>query len=664
MNTRPLTVRCQILKTVAWLLVALPHSAVASMPIVLQEVDNAAQINQANSTLEQASLDLQQWQLEQLQRLHLVGHASWLEVAQQRVAVEQLAARNRATNQFSGFLAAIRPKIAASLATVKAANSRGSAESVRLFAPNSVRLVGWFEAGQVTPELANTYRQSLQEAIEKINDLEFRDGKSNLATEHLDANHAASAQQPRTMQQQRADLQLAINQAELALATAKSQGRALLQRRLKSFEEATKSSTLSRHPNGPPPSELLARAGTPMIDARASDGLMRAVSNVIRAEASAEGKKQALELAFERQTTRVTALVELGERGFASRQELQQAKDEQRRLECEIKLVELRHETHARVCRELADEIATTQALPDATPVESLPREVLCHATAVRHLLQLRHAQFASEAAGSVARIQLAMLKQQFSRLQRIVDQGAGQPGELKQHRLAIRECEANGLAAREQLVVLRQEERRFLEQFTAQHSSASHDWQTAGGDLLDGSEWIRHLVPQLVTAIVTVNRVDHVWRAATPGIPISGYFERPTVLESDLSASVWDALNSPASDAYSTFSASLWKNSLGLRPGFPARSKRLFSVERCSLDEGPPRSLVQFVPFELCHVYPGLSTKPSSTMFRSRLPHYAAEYAFGIRRLDSPTRPAGGRRATAYGGPWFLPGSPNNFRY
>ena len=62
-----------------------------------------------------------------------------------------------------------------------------------------------------------------------------------------------------------------------------------------------------------------------------------------------------------------------------------------------------------------------------------------------------------------------------------------------------------------------------------------------------------------------------------------------------------------------------------------------------------------------LCFPNYGVFWRRSTTL--AHVPDYSEYYAFGIRRTDFRAPPSKHGRATSYGGPWYLPGAPTNFR-
>jgi hypothetical protein len=77
--------------------------------------------------------------------------------------------------------------------------------------------------------------------------------------------------------------------------------------------------------------------------------------------------------------------------------------------------------------------------------------------------------------------------------------------------------------------------------------------------------------------------------------------------------------------------------------------------------DDAPPATpTTPSYALRIRSLHQRLSSQPRGLVYHS--PRYTDYYAFGIRRTDRPVS-GHGRRATPYGGPWYLPGAPTNFR-
>ena len=203
---------------------------------------------------------------------------------------------------------------------------------------------------------------------------------------------------------------------------------------------------------------------------------------------------------------------------------------------------------------------------------------------------------------------------------------------------------------------LLRREEQRFVGQFAVQYNAKWVLVQDEHGQLVHRNNVREQGVPWL--AISYVSSSAPVLR---PGEYPLGYIESPAAFQYCASATddhVSHALTLPVIAWRSPAWLRVRRRLASSRPAMvylPAASRLALATDTMTY----PKDLSCYVPFDLGQLDPGRA----NLVFRSRLHTYSDGYAFGIRRIDGSSTVRNRPRANAYGGPWYLPGSPTNFR-
>jgi hypothetical protein len=404
--------------------------------------------------------------------------------------------------------------------------------------------------------------------------------------------------------------------------------------------------------------------------------LRAATLRVAAKEARSRGRIRAARLAVERLGTRLETLEQLDAKGLADRVELALAREELSLAKSDLSDVRAERSILRDSYRELlrsepvGQQHCETSLPPDASAFEPdhLPVSSLVFPAAVRRIVDLRQKQCETEARRAALVAELTMLEElarrlddvcgKFAETQNRSKESAGSDAlkeslttgahqEQEEVRLKIASIKAELLAADELLEILQLEACRFVHQVLHQFDGRGEARVLArAGDRRGRRTRVdrrrnARLAPNYVEsfgAIRLAQRCDH----ADPPLDLA---DPPTTrpLEDQLAPSHARYISTPSMDFLigATWIKDRDGESLGLRhdedtrPSTPSYALRIRSLHR------------------------RLSSQPRGLTYHG--PRYTDYYAFGIRRTDRPASRHG--RATPYGGPWYFPGAPTNFR-
>ena len=641
--------RCPICLVVCFASSSWSATFLADRPLVLHELLVNEAVSVAAAKVDAAHLDLAEWRFEQLDDLRSRGFASWLEMAQQRVWVETMRARVAATDQYRVYLQGMAERVAKEVTRTDALSDR---ESVRLFVPGSPRLVGWLESHHLTPKTVIRQRELLQQALAECDAID----PSAVAQEvekaaRRVAGLRAHERNDDAARLRHAELNLRLVQAELALARASLAQREVLERRLALLPAWDGKDRESQ-------STSYARSGTLLVDITCDPDLASMTRAVVLAETSQTDDLDFLESQKRQLVARIKRLKELARHPWAGQDELSQA---QAGLENVMRTLDQRwvlqqQQLHLLQAIDDADETTSHEVVASKYPQTGPTSELLCHATALRHLSEIQRARFQVEATRQSMVAQCAHLREYERRLNKVADRGGDRPGELQHVRDRVLLCEQQIRSLEKQNELLRSEEQRFVSQFAVQYNAKWVLVQDDRGQLVRRNNFRDQGSPWLPISYLS----SHTPVVRPREYPL-GYIESPAAYKYCTSAAddhVSHTLTLPVTMWRSPAWFRVRRNLAYSQPAtvyLPTASRLALAADSITY----PKDLSCYVPFDLGQLDPGRA----NIVFRSRLNIYSHEYAFGIRRIDSGSPMRNRPRANAYHGPWYLPGLPTNFR-
>lgn len=614
----------------------------AETPLVLAELAANRAIADADLARAQAEQDLAQWKLDQLEMLRSRGHASWQEIAEQRVVVKKQAALTRAAEQY---LAAVI-KWQAGAADARLQRPIIDTESIRLYLPGSIRLVGWVPAEQASNTLVSRQLQQLIAEHEQHSNIDLL----SMASAVEQAEHAVEvySRLANTHHMQRANIKHRLAKAECDLAHARKEKGTIFARRIALLRRLSPSSESS---------SSIAQIGTTFVDF--SDD--RELARLVRTMAVEESTSVEF-VAWRKQqrhavSSRIEKLEDLLHYEAANPLELEQARAQIAMIDESIN----QSTSWLRMHQQIADEYDTPNSNTVANEVVPLRPSVntdgIPDATLVRHLLEQKWLSLQTEADCTAFKAQRDYLAERHTRLERI-EPSSRQPHELDHLRAEMQATSHLIEHLDRRIALLGSEHDRFLCQWKSQRED-DYQFVQAGDDNFFSSEEVSagkaFLAAVGFVGVLPKNAAAH------------AYLESPAIL-----ACLPDLVDRQQH-------SNLGHAGIGVSASYDSLRRRTHSgIGNAANDSSRLRreamgltyaiGLSRYAPFDLrqwnsdCLVSPQDYLR-SVTAFESRIPSYSAEYAFGIRRLDSAWSSKYRRRANGYGSPWYLPGSPTNYR-
>jgi hypothetical protein len=437
--------------------------------------------NHSMMQLAEARLDLEQFYLDQINSLREKGYASWLEQARQQVAVDSLAGQIDSLRAFDSFVAQLATQVDRTAANLNSdARSEQFRAPVKIYLPGSLRLVGWIE-----PELAT------REGNERI---EALDRNASFASED-DAIQSAEARVERVQKQnqalaketdstpvawsKQAALQLKLAQAELDFVR--------LQSDLRSTTQAAATTDI----------QLDVQVERPDLATAADDAdLQLATYRVAWLEANATGRLKSAETELRRQQQRLAAIERLRAEGFATADEVQQSRDLMEESELRLEEERQRLASLQRICVAIESSSSLTAAelrkgFGAQLNSEAIwPQQIRADRARLNHLIDLRRLYFDLQGQRAGTQCELEMRRACAEKLRQAVTAStasisasasharagelsatlaAGEKRELESLQLAIETLTAQVQDYDEKMSILAWEEKRFIAQCTQQ---------------------------------------------------------------------------------------------------------------------------------------------------------------------------------------------------
>jgi hypothetical protein len=585
-----------------------------------------------------------------------------------------------------------------------------------------MRLVGWLDPDHVSPEICSRFLATLGDSASKPADWKKR---VNLASERvaeyekrLERLETITGSEKAAREISRAKLELAVARAELELARVTRRCHRREHDRLQRTRKALDTSsammnwidTARRRDAG-----TFIETDVKYITHRSSSALRAATLRVASAEAEKLGEHRSAEIALRRLNLRLNALEELRAEGFATRVEVEAAREDVRFAQSRLEQVDAQRSglraSYDMLCRSAdgkGSQRNRSRSMPSSSPkadgsggsdfeLATLPMSCLASASVVRHFIHLRQMRCAAEARRGAIIAELKMLENLATRLDEASkswedkqeqinrtqssDQfravlAAGSRREQEYTGLDIELAKAQLLAAEEQLEVIRFETDRFAHQTRHQAKRANNKARSNAKSRYARKKREKRLAEPGRSHAVLMRASD---RKASQAIASDTGLPRPRLV------GYVESLGTIGSAAPCDPAPS----SLDLAESTMARQPAVLRVLRPVRYSACPT--IQY-RFGVCRSYYGLCDPICLTTYgwgrptllsssrdrwldcRSdlvrhpaplgfRWPSYSDYYAFGIRRTDFHIPPSRHGRATPYGGPWYYPGAPTNFR-
>lgn len=649
------------------------HATWADVPAT-QQHSLAAAVNVARESFLQARLDLRQWELQGLRKLDERGNATWLELARAEVRCEQLKAQLESANRLSEFLNLLGQQIARENGTTDGDTNGIAQSAIALQLPGSIRLVGWLHPASVSEEYSRNYLAQLHADHGRL--VAFSTAMLDATGADLERNrkregslNTIHANNPNSAELHRAQFELAAAEAEHHFATAvRDRHQAELAHVARRLEQqlATKADDTSdrtaQHPAKNQRSEtkneqlhfiaIHEQGNTPFISADDDDLLQRLTNRVAAAEANAEGQLRAAEILLQRRFIRLEALRSLRANDFSNPAELEHA---QRQYAAAKQLVKQIREQRQGLRRQhlvrggVVNSPTATAAVhltahkraerqPDGLRVneflESIPADVFQDGSVVRHLISLYWQTCEAEAEQSFVSHRLAMHREIQQRLEDIARQGPANARELELAILDVQYDEARRQATRERLEILTLEQRRFVRQLQLQIRQG------------------RDSAQPFMFAFAEPAASDVIQRVSTDSV--APLFDRQPAVEP---IRLDSHLLQPGLTAAAVRGAGPDPRRTGLH--FEPDRFRMAPELLASLSRSHPYPALRSLETDYRHCA-GDSLFVRRSIFNES---YSSCFAFGIRRIPIGDHSVWRSRTNSFGAPWYLPGSPTNYR-
>lgn len=684
--------------------------------LVEQEVAVSQSIGEAEVAKAEADYQLAAWKLEQLSKLRERGHASWQEVAQQQSKVVSLKAGYEATVEHLAFVKQVRSQID----SFAAKHSPQDSEAIRLFIPGSARLVGWLPAKQTSVGLLARQLQNLQAELAEIESIDPSSVADTASKSKQHFTKLQSANHPNHAHLvSRAKVEMDRDVAALQLANAHLASAKVLKRRIALLE-----SEIAKRDEDAANTETIALYGTPLVAASNNQQLASLTWQIAQLEANATKPLELLRQLESNQQDRVAAFEKLSKHRSANPNELKQAREQladlqaaidqqQQIMEEQKKLASLHHERNPG-----AQPNANQRSKNSTDAFEEVDEKLIVDATAVRHLLELHRKLASIKAARKSAKADLSYLEERSSRISAI-DAQHRSPNELAnaQEKVSLATGRIESIEAT--IALLNHETQRFVAQCKAQHDGNFQLVQVADGGFVNRSDLAQQEAILSSVALLRsgVNRFGY-----------CGYLESSSISQyySSLATNVRpraSAMEVADMMANGEFGNSSYR--AGARSSVFRTLPKTGGLRLATDGITYPSDLFNYIPSDLWQLYPGYRSYRSfgyrgygyvpltyshgigrnasrgygstnfgssyygsqnyatrlangsngqfsfygaydpaaASRFYSRIPRYSDYYSFGIRRYDSPAGSSFRRGIRAFS-PFYIPGSPTNFRF
>ncbi len=429
---------------------------------VAQILSQQTAAQSAEVKLIKAQLDLELWKHTQLKELHESGFASWLELRRHQFKIDTINVQLKSAGDFHALLSEASEYPTSLIRDQAMVYRDRQSRPVKIFAPDSQRLVGWIET------------QSPNESGE------------------LHSNEAAikAAEEKLTVAQKRFEAAICSDAISVNSREKASLELTLARRELEYLQSLEPLRSNRLHPsNGSDVVDLRTIIGDleNFVTADHTDGLQLATLKVQQAEANASGHIKSAQIMLTREQRRADAVGHLHSQGHASAKELEivservsETKSQLDRLLSQQKILKNTLKTSP---GDITDSLAPgTFAANDS--VTHWPDVVLKDEEFATHLLGLRRELFNEIAIGETNRLKTEFLLDVLERLKLAASKSStasrtgsvldeGQRNEIESYKLDIEFAKASRLAALETQQILIHEENRFIQQAIALHNAA-----------------------------------------------------------------------------------------------------------------------------------------------------------------------------------------------
>lgn len=640
-------------------------------------------------------------------------------LAAQRIAKRKTAKLVRALGERAG-------QLRNSTGTGTSAGTSRELPVIKLFLPGSLRLVGWLGAEQVCAKTRSLYLTTLHEVSPKPGEWQRHVGLAEESAAERENKIQELAKirgsERATRELQHAKLEFTLAKAQLELSHIMKQAQQKKRRRIerllrvhnRSSVEGDGVETTDRNHSTLISASPLTDSNTSYVTSDSDLALWLATLRVAAAEASRTGEVRVANLTLQRMRLRLQALEQLQDNGFATKSEVVKARKQlhaaeytrQRLLEQSTRLnesyvllrraSELKDIEHDHNGQPVSSANLSGNSLNGNWNLKSLPDSCFVSATVVRHLIELVRMADETEAASCALRAERKLLQDREEKLRKThefmsekqeqSDKAQAQNDlrdllRARRHReqetlhLEIQLTAAQLLAAKERLDIIRLEWQRFAHQLRHQLNDGSAPsrqdvWFTSlDNDRQRAAAAAWSLVTLAINAIDPIG--DQAFKVDLPGDRYRrvGYVESLRTLQ-------LASIRQPTKSTLNYMKSEIAYHPTGQRRrsqiGYTTLPQRLSRIGSCPTSHRIG-NLLWPVPYG-CERMNWLNSRyrlyfPDHSVFCRRsttlahVPNYSEYYAFGIRRTDFRAPPSRHGRVTSFGGPWYMPGAPTNFR-
>ena len=619
-----------------------PWSIAAQPSMLSKELSATKSICNATVSKSLAEYQLAEWKLSQLEQLRDRQHATWQELAEQQRIVCTLKAHHEAAVEHADYVTLIcASTLQREVPQGDEADSRvdANADSVCLNLPHSTRVVGWISVRDASRKLLQRQLETLESHIAEI-------AKANVTELDAELQRAVNrlallqGRKSRTQREEsrldRARVQVRLADANKKLAQATEAFRSVLEQRLGNIQHEINNREMQDE-------DLLAVQGTPFVTSANNAALADLSRQIVDSETGDRSELVWLQQLEKMKLERVDALRRLRHRTPSLSpatdtvtKELQAGEQELVELQSAIQKKQL--------------EVAGTENLNGAASNEkSFPNfSKLRDLSAIRHGIELHRQYTALKAARTTA---LADAEYRQERLARISSVPSPRHQEVKLARLRSELALSEIEVIEAKRATLNLEAHRFLAQRRAQRAGR-YEFVQANGKFIP-----RATIERQQMLLATIGMVGGAMKT-----PASGYLESQAVAKllgktTGAAGRVWHSASHLSNSG---------ETGIGRRGyGFVSQRYRSGTGRTAALGRSLGYSYSAFAPPSLdrSSFYDGVNSPGVVTQFRSRIPRYSDFYSLRVRRYDGPAGTSFQRGRRAYS-PFYLPGSPTNFRY
>ena len=590
-------------------------SGIQAQPTWDQPIEDVVAENAFRIQYLDANLNLQRHFLKHLTGLQANGHAAWLEVARQQLVVDQMLAQKSALNQYMSFVGDISKAVGTENIYIK--RTLSDPAPLKIYSNDSIRLIGWVEPDALSLDWKAAVEVSAGLATEKMRSIELRQKQ-----EQAQRRYRIAMTEERLPQQVQEQLRL---KWELTAAH-----RALVQ-----HQQATQTA-------GPLNSMPVNLGGsTDFITTQDSEDLLGKTTDLIHAETQAKNLTRFYTSNLLAAEESLNILQDLFQRNLITQPVLQASQQRYRQAQAKARLESNRLERLKQALGQLVSE--QEMKSPGSRQDWQWPRCVLEDAFQLQHLLNLREQHFILAGQRESARLELGMRRVWLEKLQQTL-----KPLQIQQAGILTEQNLDRGPLRESQKLTREIEQIQRLEEHLAQQQ------------VLVGLEEQRFLTQCLETNALIAERkaltVSTVASARSPRSVRMSYFEvSPTQSQKNQigiggGMSVESSLQFHKIPDYPSF----WV--LSEMGNYDARMGRWgagLSGSEVRMAKGNVQNSKTKSHREI-----GMSTRPSRLLGDSRDSFDAYRYyQYGALKISSR------RNAKVGQTPWFLPGSPSNYR-